>query len=138
MWCKMQLVDSTVLVDFLRGKEKAVGMLGKGGFVPYYTTEINVFELITGAYMVKTDVKTHLEKVFALLSKMIVLPLDRKATLKAGEIGGMLKKEGMQIEECDCLIAGIALTNGINEVITENKAHFERIDGIKVVSYGNK
>ncbi|MEK6921300.1 MAG: type II toxin-antitoxin system VapC family toxin [Nanoarchaeota archaeon] len=61
--------------------------------------------------------------------------VERRATLRAGEIAGTLIKQGQQIEGTDALIAAIALTNGISEIITANKDHYERIPGIKVVGY---
>lgn len=129
------LADTTLLIDFLRGKKEAVAALEKMAVSVLYTTEVNVFELVTGVHIGKKNVKSHLEKVHALIAKMIVLPLDRKASMKAAEIAGKLIKEGKQIEETDCLIAGIALANGISKILTENKKHYERIPGLHVISY---
>ena len=129
------LADTTLLIDFLRGKEKAIQIISKLDKKPIYTTEINVFELITGVYISKQETKRHLEKLFALISRINILPLDRKSSIKAGEIAGTLIKEGKRIEATDCLIAGIALANGINQIITANKSHYERIKGIKIISY---
>ena len=70
-----------------------------------------------------------------MISRLRVLQLDRKAALKGGQILGSLIKEGKKIEETDCLIAGIAITNGINKIITANKTHYERIKEIKVIDY---
>lgn len=66
---------------------------------------------------------------------MMVLPFDRRAALKAGEISGKLSREGKKIGETDCLIAGVALANGITKIITENKEHFEKIPGLRVRTY---
>ena len=120
----MILVDTTILIDFLRGKESVVKLIGRVGKYSIYTTEINVFELITSAYIAKENIEKHLDKVFALLSMITVLPLDRKSTIRSGEICGKLIKEGKKIEEADCLIAGIALSNGIKKIMTENRTHF--------------
>ncbi|PIN79760.1 PIN domain nuclease [Candidatus Woesearchaeota archaeon CG10_big_fil_rev_8_21_14_0_10_34_8] len=130
----MILVDSTVLIDFLRGEKTAIHAI-KEESVILYTTEINVFELVTGTYAGKKNQKEHLERIFAMLSRMIILPLNRKATMKAGEIAGTLLKEGKRIEETDSLIAGIALSNGINTILTQNKSHYERISELDVISY---
>ena len=100
-----------------------------------YTTEVNVFELTTGAYLFKGDTSKNLEKVIALISRLRVLQLDRKAALKGGQILGELIKEGKKIEETDCLIAGIAITNGINKIVTANISHYERIKEIEVIDY---
>ncbi len=129
------LLDTTFLIDFLRGKKNAINLISHIEKKPLYTTEINVFELITGAYISKQEIKKHLEKIYALLSRINVLSLDRKSSIKAGEIAGKLIKEGKKIHETDCLIAGIALANGITNIVTENKSHYERIKGVKIISY---
>ncbi len=130
------LADTTVLIDFLRGKKGAIDAIQKAEMQQQlYTTEINVFELILGVYAKRQEIQKDIETIVAMLSRFIVLSLERRATLKAGEICGTLIRKGQQIEQTDCLIAGIALTNGITEIITANKSHYERIYGIKVVTY---
>ncbi len=130
------LIDTTLLIDFLRGKREAITFLEeKEKQQQLYTTEINVFELVMGVYAKKQEPQIETEKIFALLSRFIVLPLERRGVIKAGEIAGGLIKSGNRIEETDCLIAGIALANGITEIITANKEHYERIKELKVISY---
>lgn len=128
-------LDSTFLIDFLRGKQKAISFLEERDVEPLFTSEINVFELVEGAYSGKEEISRHLEKISGLLNSMIVLPFDRRAALKAGEISGKLSLEGKKIGETDCLIAGVALAHGVTEIITENKEHFERVPGLKVKEY---
>ena len=129
------LADTTVLIDFLKGKESAVRVIKKASENQIFTTEINVFELIVGAHIAQGKKQARIEKIQSMLSKLIVLPLNRASSLKAGEVAGTLLKEGKRIEETDCLIAGIALANGIKNIITNNKKHFERIQEIEVISY---
>ena len=130
------LIDTTLLIDFLRGKREAITFLEeKEKQQQLYTTEINVFELVMGVYAKKQEPQIETEKICALLSRFIVLPLERRGVIKAGEIAGGLIKSGNRIEETDCLIAGIALANGITEIITANKEHYERIKELKVISY---
>ncbi|MBU0459215.1 MAG: type II toxin-antitoxin system VapC family toxin [Nanoarchaeota archaeon] len=128
-------VDTTLLIDFLRGQPKAVQIIQKREFSFLFTSEINVFELIEGVYLADEEVQSHLEKVLAMLSRMTVLSFDRKAALKAGEISATLTKKGKKIGETDILIASIALANGISKIITENKDHFERIKELEVITY---
>ena len=47
----MILLDTTFLIDFLRGKKNAIDFIKKAEGDTFYTTEINVFELITGVYI---------------------------------------------------------------------------------------
>ena len=129
------LLDTTLLIDFLRGKEEAINIIRKSQSNPLFTTEINVFEIITGTYLLENNIKEHLEKVNAMLSKLIVLEVNRNSAIEAGKIAATLIKEGKKIEETDCLIAGTALANGIKIIATRNKSHFERINNIKVLTY---
>ncbi len=130
------LADTTLLIDFLRGKENAVMMveeIERSGTL--FTTEINVFELMIGIYAGSENVEVHTQKMLGILSKLVVLSLDRLATIRAAKIAGDLIKTGQKIEGTDSLIAGIALSNGINEIVTRNKSHFDRISEIKVITY---
>lgn len=129
------LVDSTFLIDLLHEDQGAVSFVVAHQDVPFFTTEINVFELVSGVYATKTNIQKHLEQALALLSRIIILPLDRKATLQAGKIAGELIRQGQRIEDADCLIAGISLSNGLREIVTRNKDHFERIKEVNVVVY---
>ena len=128
-------LDSTILIDFLRGEENSVKFINNSKDKSFFTSEINIFELITGVYLQKTNKKEHLDKITTLISKVNVLPLEREGSIKAGEIAGNLMREGKKIEETDCLIAGIALSNRLTKIVTRNKEHFNRIQDIKVITY---
>ena len=47
----MKLLDSTVLIDILKGKERAKKIIEDGS--PKYTTQINVYEIIRGLILHK-------------------------------------------------------------------------------------
>jgi tRNA(fMet)-specific endonuclease VapC len=128
-------VDSTLLIDLLRDDNNAISFLKKIKFSPLYTSEINIFELIQGAYMSDEQVQENVNKITTLASKLTVLKFDRAAAIKAGMISGKLTKKGKKIGEVDCLIAGIALANGVTKIITKNKKHFEKIPEIQVIGY---
>ncbi len=128
-------IDTTLFVDLLRGQKKAIELIAKFEQHTLFTSELNVYELVSGAYLSKKDVVAHLDKIFAVMSKITVLPFDRKAALAAGKISGALIKEGKPIGEIDCLIAGVAIANGIKEILTANKDHFAAVRELKVISY---
>lgn len=56
------------------------------------------------------------------------------AANRAAEIYADLKKKGQPIGHTDCLIARIALVNGL-QVVTNNTDHFERIDGLELINW---
>ncbi len=131
----MIFVDTTLLIDFLRSKTAAKSFIEKYQSTPLYISEINAFELIEGVYCSASHIPEHLEKVIGLLTLLTILPFDRKAALKAGMISGRLTCEGKKIGEIDCLIAGVAIANGITHIVTANKEHFQKIKELKVFTY---
>ena len=133
----MKSVDTTFIIDLLRGNkqavEKAIELETEDKVV---TTEISVFEIYYGIYRKKgIKIKTHIEKLNKLLDKLEVLPITRKCSIKAAQIAGELGKSGLEIGSHDCLIAGTILANGCNVIITDNVEHFKRIKELKVERY---
>ena len=133
----MKLLDSTFLIDIIRKKDDALSKLAELGHEKVYTTRINAFEILVGAFSIKSEKDTNirLAEILTIFQNLFVLELDEKSTLKAAQISGKLNREGIRIEPSDCLIAGIALSNGISAILTKNTKDFERIEGIKVESY---
>jgi len=132
----MKLLDTTFLIDLLNGKIvlNKVEELEKN--FKLFTTELNAFELFVGVFFLEQRKQKELmEKAAELLGRLEILNLDRKASMKAAEISANLIKKGKIIESNDCLIAGIALSNGIKSIVSRNEKHFKRIEGIKVEKY---
>ncbi len=135
------LADTTFLIDALRKKDNVKKFLIKNSSEILYTTEINVFETYLGLYANKALEKTpslldqrkkYLEE---LLSKFQILPFGRKAAIESAKILGKLIRKGKKIEFRDGLIAGIAISNGIEKILTKNIDHFIRIENIDIISY---
>ncbi|MDI6721614.1 MAG: PIN domain-containing protein [Candidatus Aenigmarchaeota archaeon] len=132
----MKGVDTTFIIDVLRNNKEAVVKsldLDKEPLV--FITEANVYEIVSGIWQQKTNKEKAMRDLNALLNKFAVLPLDRKASIKAGQIAGKLSESGKMIDDIDCLAAGILLANGCNTIISRNVKHFGRIEGLNVESY---
>lgn len=128
----MILLDTTYLIDLLRGKKETEKL--RSSSQELFTTQINMYEVISGLFLKK--VTSHdLPKALELFNQICVLPLNDDALIKSAEIYAYLVKKGEPIDDCDCLIAGIALSHGINTIITKNIKHFERISGLKIETY---
>lgn len=128
----MKLLDSTFLIDLLRNDQKALQIVRKD--INFLTTQINMFELLSG--LLRHDVtKSNLPDALELFENIRILPLDDAAVLKSAEISAELIKNGNYIGDSDCLIAGCALSKGISTIITRNKRHYQRIEGISVETY---
>ncbi|MGH3340602.1 MAG: PIN domain-containing protein [Propionibacteriaceae bacterium] len=96
----LRVLDSTVLIDFLRGRP-AVGRviaLRASGDVPA-TTAINVEEIARG---LRTD---ETEAARRLFSGLIILPIDSRAAWQAGTWRRDFAARGVTLYQSDCLVA---------------------------------
>lgn len=131
---KPALVDTDILSEFLRGTPRAVENAEK--YLQKYDainfSIITYYEILNG--LLYKDARKQLQKFtdFADLNK--VLPLTISAAKQAAEIYADLKKTGQPIGHTDCLIAGIALTNGL-QLVTNNTDHFNRVKGLEIVNW---
>jgi len=132
----MKLLDTTILVDFLRRQDaarKAVETMEEAG-EQTGTTEVNAFELLLGAY-VRGRVNTRrLAAVEKLLGHVEVVPLDRAGAARAAQVLSALRASGRDSGVLDALVAGIALASGYDTVVTRDEG-FRRIPGLKVETY---
>ncbi len=132
----MRLLDTTFLIDLLRGEQDALAKAKLIEKFRLFTTELNFFEIVVGIYSQKKgDYGAHLLKAEKLFSRLEILPFGHRSAIKAGQIAGELIRKGVQIDSHDCIMAGIALSNNCNIIVTRNKEHFERIKNIKVDCY---
>lgn len=123
------LVDSDVLIDYLKGREPVQtalrDLLARGRLK---TTVINQFELLAGS----RQTATQSQAVADLLSALEIIGLTSKSAFIAASIRRNLLVAGADIGMADCLIAGIAVANGFG-LLTRNRRHFERVPQLQVV-----
>ncbi len=99
------------------------------------TTQINVFEIIQGIYARNQKTDDELAALEVLLSKLKTLDLTYFSAYHAGKLSGELKRKGLTASAGDLLIAGIAMANKIDTIVTANEKDFSKIPGIKVETY---
>ncbi len=128
---RMIVLDTDILIDFLRGKQSAVKIVRNllDSKAHLATTVINIFELSWGAYRVGK-----LREVEELCDILEILSLTSREALKAGEEIGYLHSIGQPIDIRDLLIGVIARENGYT-VLTGNTKHLNKIRGLRVLSY---
>ncbi len=128
------ILDTSFVIDFLKGNREAVAKMQsviKDG-KDYGITAPTIFELWSG--LVSLNKSAHeKEKIMAIISKLIIYPMDRKAAELGGRIDGELIRRGQTIDAEDAMIAGIALAH--NKEILTRDLHFNRIDGLKIERY---
>jgi predicted nucleic acid-binding protein len=123
------IVDSDVLIDFLRNDVSAVRRIAelknRGELA---TTSINSFELFKGLGL-KDSSKMQILSGF--LGNFRIFDFNFEVSVKAGEIFSDLKERGEGIDLADVMIASIAISNG-EALLTRNRKHFSRIKNLKV------
>ena len=127
----MICIDSSCIIDFLRGKENATKAISKYKN-DIVTTEITIFEVFLGVYLSnKKNEENILESFFDSLNVLSVGGWGDRAA----KIFSKLSKKGSMIEQNDCLIVAIMLVNGCDKILTNNIKHFSKIEGIEVITY---
>ncbi|UYM05061.1 type II toxin-antitoxin system VapC family toxin [Solicola gregarius] len=114
----LHVLDSTVLIDYLRGRpavERLRGLRTRGD-VPA-TTAVNVEEIVRGVRMGEVDAT---DRLFAGL---IVLPVDPMAGRRAGAWRREFARQGVTLWQADCLIAATAAFHNAR-LVTGNPKDF--------------
>lgn len=112
------LLDTTVLIDLLRGRPVLARlhlMRGRGDVAA--TSPVNVEEVARGLLP-----KGHAAAT-TLFDGLLVVPLDRLAGERAGAWRRSYAREGVTLSQADCLIAAAALAAG-GRLATGNPRHF--------------
>ena len=127
-------LDTSICVDVLRtkGAQKSFELFESfpdknAGFV----SVITVAELSAGAAL--SPLRDAAAKTESLLSYVGIIDLTESIAFDGGKIFADLSKVGKKIEFNDCLIAATARSLGMNEIVTRNCDHFNRIPGITSV-----
>ena len=119
------VLDSTVLIDFLRGRPavERVMALRASNDVPA-TTAVNVEEIMRGLQASETEAARR------LFSGLVVLPVDTRAAWQAGTWRRTFAARGVTLYQSDCLVAAAAWVND-GTLATGNPKDFP-MDELKV------
>lgn len=121
------LLDTSVLIDFLRQKQKRntwFYALAKQG-QPLAASIITHTELFAGkSVWEKSKARKELESIFAGIS---LIPLNQEISILAGKIRAKNKTDLI-----DAIIAATAVSEKI-ALATLNPKHFEKISGLRLV-----
>jgi len=135
----MVCLDSSIVIDILRGKEsvKAIENKFDSSNEEIFIPSPVIIELIRGIYL-KDTIRNIKEKekdeINNFLYSFVVLDLNKESAIKAGEIEAELRNAGEMIDLEDIMIGAITLQNN-ETLITRNKKHFEKIRGLKIEGY---
>lgn len=118
------LVDTSVLIDVLRGDERAVSLLlasRRAG--PLHASEITRAEVLCG---MRARERPATER---LLDTLTWHPLDQAIAVLAGDIGRRWLPSHRGIDAADLAIAATALSIGV-PLLTRNVTHFPMFPGL--------
>jgi predicted nucleic acid-binding protein len=113
------LLDTTVLIDVLRGRPGTVERLGalrQHGEIPF-TTPINVEEIHRGLRESERTAAIH------LFDGLRIAPIDRVQGVQAGDWRRDHASNGVTLAQADCMIAAVAVAIGV-PLATGNPKHF--------------
>jgi predicted nucleic acid-binding protein len=130
----MIALDSSAIIDVFKNVPEILALL-KSLEEDLCSTITNYQEIAFGLDV--ENIKHAVEEKFYdnFFEGIFLFDLDKKACKHGSRVYWELVKNGKMIEDSDCVIAGILLSNGINKIITRNAKHFENIKGLKVISY---
>ena len=134
----MICLDSTVLIDFLKGDLKAQNILKKYHPQGIFITEIVIFEVSKGIIFSSLNEKIkkdEYDNFLNFISSFNILPCLGQFSLEAAKISSLLMKKGKPIDDNDCLTIAIMKKNNIKKIITRNVKHFSNIENIEIINY---
>ena len=127
---KKYLIDSDILIYFLKGKQEVVEILSQIPINELYISRINYTELIYGAYN-STKINQNLKVIEPFLDSFEVLEFTKTSSLIFAKEKARLKKSGNIVADMDLMIASIAIENDCT-LISNNIKHFDRIQNLKL------
>ena len=132
----MYLLDTNILSELMKRQPNSqlLSRLGSEPAYTLFTSCICIMELRFGSALRK-DFNRFWQKITKeIISRVNILPIDKKEVLVAGDILAGLRKTGQIIGLEDVLIAASAITNQYT-VVTANIRHFSRISNLRVENW---
>jgi tRNA(fMet)-specific endonuclease VapC len=122
------VADTGIFIEHLRAKDKLSTTLYKiSENQNRYISAVTLYELYMGA-----TTKEKERDVEELTEGFSVLPFTEGIAKKAAEIYHKLRVSNQMIEFRDIFIAATCIVNEL-PIVTLNKKHFKRVDGLKIL-----
>ena len=126
------LVDTDWIIHYLNGNKRIVEKiesLEKGGLA---ASVVSVAELYEGIYY-STNSANNEKALNDFLSGISTLGVEDEVCKVFGKERGRLRQEKKMIGDFDLLIASTCLHHRLT-LLTNNRKHYEMVDGLKILS----
>lgn len=129
------ILDTSFLIDLMDGDDDAEKRKDRllSEHEAFKVSAATIFELWTGIYAC-VESGEEKSKVLNALAGIDVVNATKAVAEKAGEIHGILIKEGKVIDSMDALIASSAILEN-EPVLTRNVKDFGKVKGLRVEVY---
>ena len=119
------MIDSTILIDYLRGRNSAIGLIEQlREQAPLHGSEITRVEILAGMRPTE-EIPTR-----AVLSGLFWHPIDSEIAERAGALGRQWLPSHSGIDAADLAIAATAQILGL-PLYTSNIRHFPMFPGLQ-------
>ena len=125
------ILDSDILIYFLKGKKDIIKRIISLPQDNLYITIINYTELLYGIYN-SNKITQNKEKILPFLDNFEILQFDKSSSEIFAKLKSKLKKQGNIIADMDLMIASITIANKAT-LFTNNLKHFTRIEELKIM-----
>tara|TARA_Y100000310_G_C20358554_1_gene657846 strand:+ start:304 stop:699 length:396 start_codon:yes stop_codon:yes gene_type:complete len=127
-------LDTSAIIDIFKGNQNIKNILEQNK-EPLVATIMSYLELFFGLNPDNPQHTTEGKYYDEFFKNILNLDLNNDSCREASKIFWNLKNQGKEIDQFDCVIAAILITNGIKKIITRNPKHFEKINQLSVISY---
>lgn len=128
------LIDTNIVIDYLKGVEKTVEKVNKVIENGIFLSTISLAELYHGAQKSHNRRKNkNLINKFIDIPEVGILTFDKKNAEIYGQLMDKLEKKGVKLAEVDTMIASTAKAKKL-ALLTSDSRHFKRLKkfGFKV------
>jgi len=128
------ILDTSFLIDIQNGVPAAVDTIDEieGGDQPLRVPHLVVYELYIGVGK-GTQTAENRARIDAVIDSLTLEPTTLEIVRRAGELEGTLQQRDNEVGAVDAVVAATARRYG--EPVVTADDHFDRIDGVDVVSY---
>jgi tRNA(fMet)-specific endonuclease VapC len=127
------LIDTDWVIDHLNQIARVTRRLEELAPAGLALSIISLAELYEGVFYSRDPVESNAALQRFLNPELTMLGVDEETCKIFGKERGRLRASGALIGDCDLLIGSTALRHNLT-LLTNNRRHFERIEGLRIES----